>query len=70
MAKIYLESGKTKHSQHNEDETSDEDTNLKSKFPRVIDMYSILSDLDHLKAERDEILAQQQGWMNGTHTLS
>jgi hypothetical protein len=33
-------------------------------------MYSILSDLDRLKAERDEYLAQQQGWMNGTQSMS
>jgi hypothetical protein len=58
MAKLYLKSEKTKHSQHNEDETSDEDDIIKSKFPKVIDMYSILSDLDHIKSERDEIIAQ------------
>lgn len=32
-------------------------------------MYSILHELDQVKAARDEAYAQQ-GWMNGTHTLS
>jgi len=50
MAKLFLQSEKTKHSQHNEDETSDEDELSKSKFPKVVDMYSILSDMDYIKS--------------------
>jgi len=49
MAKLYLHSEKDKHSHLNEDETTDEDETSKSKFPNVVDMFSILSDMDHIK---------------------
>jgi hypothetical protein len=57
MAKLYLESDKTSHGDHNDDETSDEEDLKKSKFPKVVDMYSILHELDQVKAARDEAYA-------------
>jgi hypothetical protein len=51
MEKIYLKPEKTNEHGHVEEETSEEDesTNTK-KHPKVVDMYSILSDLDYLRA--------------------
>jgi hypothetical protein len=57
MAKLYLESEKTAHGDHNDDETSDEEDLKKSRFPKVVDMYSILHELDQVKAARDEAYA-------------
>ena len=58
MAKIYLDSIKGSHGDHDGDETSDEDSKDAQKLPRVVDMYSILHELDQVKAARDEVLAQ------------
>ena len=62
MAKIYLKNDKNNlHDHHREDETSDEDDyepGKHSKIPKVVDMYTILNDLDIIKAERDHAIAQ------------